>query len=84
MNNMRLTYFLVYFPEPRRPSRVIFWRGFNPSPSRNMAASSSGGVLKDLVHPNFSETVKSHNNVSFKLVKTGKCFVVKNLIAVSC
>lgn len=37
-----------------------------------MAASSSGGgVLKDLVHPNFNETLKSHNSVSFKLVKTG-------------
>lgn len=36
-----------------------------------MAASSSGGgVLKDLVHPNFNDTLKSHNGVSFKLVKT--------------
>lgn len=63
-----------HFTEPRRQSRVSsFWRGFSASPSRAMAASSSGGgVLKDLVHPNFNDTLKSHNGVSFKLVKTGE------------
>lgn len=62
-----------HFTEPRRQSRVSFWRGFSASPSRAMAASSSGGgVLKELVHPNFNDTLKSHNGVSFKLVKTGE------------
>lgn len=32
--------------------------------------SSSGGLLKDLGHPGFNETLKSHNTVTFKLVKT--------------
>lgn len=34
--------------------------------------SSSGGVLKDLGHPGLNEALKSHNSVTFKLVKTGK------------
>ncbi|XP_065081967.1 uncharacterized protein Stacl isoform X6 [Ochlerotatus camptorhynchus] len=32
--------------------------------------SSSGGVLKDLGHPGLNEALKSHNSVTFKLVKT--------------
>ena len=38
-------------------------------------ASSSGGVLKDLVHPSLNEALKTQNSVTFKLVKTGKLFV---------
>lgn len=37
-----------------------------------MAASSSGGALKDLVHPSLNETLKTQNSVTFKLVKTGE------------
>lgn len=37
---------------------------------RIMATSS--GILKDCTHLTFNETIKSHNNVTFKLVKTGK------------
>ncbi|XP_052860404.1 uncharacterized protein LOC128267575 isoform X2 [Anopheles cruzii] len=33
-------------------------------------STSSGGVLKDLGHPGLSEALKSHNSVTFKLVKT--------------
>lgn len=32
--------------------------------------SSSDGLLKDLGHPCYNETLKSHNTVTFKLVKT--------------
>lgn len=65
-------FFFFHFTDARRPSRA-FWRGFSPSPARTMAASSSGGgALKDLVHPNLNETLKTHNSVSFKLVKTGE------------
>ncbi|CRL05816.1 CLUMA_CG018842, isoform A [Clunio marinus] len=57
--------------EPTKSNRRIFaWRGFSPSPSRKMAASSSGGALKDLVHPSLNETLKTQNSVTFKLVKT--------------
>ncbi|XP_031637064.1 uncharacterized protein LOC116349649 isoform X3 [Contarinia nasturtii] len=36
--------------------------------TRIMATSS--GILKDCTHITFNETIKSHNNVTFKLVKT--------------
>ena len=37
-----------------------------------MSTSGGGGVLKDLGHPGLNEALKSHNGVTFKLVKTGK------------
>ncbi|XP_050098544.1 uncharacterized protein LOC126579207 isoform X2 [Anopheles aquasalis] len=36
----------------------------------SMSSSSGGGVLKDLGHPGLNEALKSHNGVTFKLVKT--------------
>uniref|UniRef100_A0AAG5D3N8 Phorbol-ester/DAG-type domain-containing protein n=2 Tax=Anopheles atroparvus TaxID=41427 RepID=A0AAG5D3N8_ANOAO len=33
-------------------------------------SSSGGGVLKDVGHPGLNEALKSHNSVTFKLVKT--------------
>ena len=39
-------------------------------------ASSSGGVLRDLVHPSLNEHLKTQNSVSFKLVKTGEYKIV--------
>lgn len=60
-------------PEPTRPSRGLFaWRGFSSNTTSKMAASSSGGALKDLVHPSLNETLKTQNSVTFKLVKTGE------------
>lgn len=41
---------------------------------RIMATSS--GILKDCTHSTFNETIKSHNNVTFKLVKTGKWEII--------
>lgn len=38
--------------------------------TRIMATSS--GILKDCTHITFNDTIKTHNNVTFKLVKTGK------------
>lgn len=72
--DLLMCFFFSYFPEPTRPSRRIFaWRGFSPPANRKMAASSSGGsVLKDLVHPSLNEALKTHNSVTFKLVKTGE------------
>ncbi|XP_066244795.1 guanine nucleotide exchange factor VAV2 isoform X7 [Euwallacea similis] len=35
-----------------------------------MAMASSESALKDLIHPSYNEHLKSHNAVSFKLVKT--------------
>jgi hypothetical protein len=43
-----------------------------------MAASSSG-ALKDLVHPSINEALKTHNSVTFKLVKTGERTFVSRL-----
>lgn len=34
--------------------------------------ATSSGILKDCTHITFNETIKSHNHVTFKLVKTGK------------
>lgn len=45
-------------------------------------ASSSGGVLKDLVHPSLNEALKTQNSVTFKLVKTGKLFVSLTMIVI--
>uniref|UniRef100_A0A182K4V9 FCH domain-containing protein n=1 Tax=Anopheles christyi TaxID=43041 RepID=A0A182K4V9_9DIPT len=36
----------------------------------SMSTSVGGGVLKDLGHPGLNEALKSHNGVTFKLVKT--------------
>ncbi|CAO1427466.1 unnamed protein product [Diamesa serratosioi] len=60
---------------PRQSSkthrRLFGWRGFSSStPQINKMASSSGGVLKDLVHPSLNEALKTQNSVTFKLVKT--------------
>lgn len=35
--------------------------------------ATSSGILKDCIHITYNETIKSHNNVTFKLIKTGKC-----------
>lgn len=65
----------IYFTESSKPHRSLFgWRGARSSslsPGSNMATSSSG-VLKDLSHPNYNEALKTHNGVTFKLVKTGE------------
>uniref|UniRef100_A0A182MTW3 Uncharacterized protein n=1 Tax=Anopheles culicifacies TaxID=139723 RepID=A0A182MTW3_9DIPT len=37
----------------------------------SMSTAGGGGVLKDLGHPGLNEALKSHNSVTFKLVKTG-------------
>lgn len=34
--------------------------------------ATSSGILKDCTHITFNDTIKTHNNVTFKLVKTGK------------
>ncbi|XP_058459240.1 uncharacterized protein LOC131435409 isoform X2 [Malaya genurostris] len=41
-----------------------------PQLSLGGSMTSSGGVLKDLGHPGLNEALKSHNSVTFKLVKT--------------
>lgn len=35
-------------------------------------ATSSGGILRELGHPSLNDTLKLHNSVTFKLVKTGE------------
>jgi hypothetical protein len=35
-------------------------------------ATSGGTILKELTHPSLNETLKTHNSVTFKLVKTGE------------
>lgn len=72
-----LIYFQSVFLESSKTHRRLFgWRGFSSStPQINKMASSSGGVLKDLVHPSLNEALKTQNSVTFKLVKTGKLFV---------
>lgn len=62
--------FLIFSESSKSSRRVFAWRGFSSSAIK--MASSSGGALKDLVHPNFNEALKTHNSVSFKLVKTGE------------
>lgn len=62
--------FLIFSESSKSSRRVFAWRGFSSSATK--MASSSGGALKDLVHPNFNEALKTHNSVSFKLVKTGE------------
>jgi hypothetical protein len=62
--------FFFSIAESKANRRVFAWRGFSPATTK--MASSSGGALKDLVHPNFNEALKTQNSVSFKLVKTGE------------
>lgn len=63
--------FLVFFTESSKTHRSIFSLKGVHFASHKMA-SSSGGVLKDLVHPSLNEALKTQNSVTFKLVKTGK------------
>lgn len=77
LTKVHLFLFFHYFPEPTKTNRRIFaWRGFSPARSRKMSASSSGGALKDLVHPSLNEALKTHNGVTFKLVKTGELNII--------
>lgn len=43
---------------------------FNTTTTTRIMATSSG-ILKDCTHISFNESIKTHNNVTFKLVKTG-------------
>lgn len=69
--------------------RSIFgWRGarggsLSPANNGNAATQAAAatttmattlGILRDCTHPSLNEKLKSHNNVTFKLVKTGKQF----------
>lgn len=47
------------------------YSSFHTTTSTQIMATSSG-IFKDCTHISFSDTIKSHNNVTFKLVKTGK------------
>lgn len=54
--------------------RFFGWRGARGGslgpPAVTMATPL--GILRDCTHPSLNETLKSHNNVTFKLVKTGE------------
>lgn len=67
--------FLLYlFIESSKNHRSIFGRR-GPSSQLSYSgsmASAGGGTLKDLSHPGLNEALKSHNSVTFKLVKTGE------------
>lgn len=39
--------------------------------------ATSSGIFKDCTHITFNETIKSHNSVTFKLVKTGELMACK-------
>lgn len=65
--------------ESQKTHRSIFRNKRGGTTSNNIPSSlqplggsmsTSGGLLKDLGHPGFNETLKSHNTVTFKLVKT--------------
>lgn len=71
----------MLFAESLKTHRSIFRNKRGGTTPNNIPASlqplggsmsSSGGLLKDLGHPGFNETLKSHNTVTFKLVKTGE------------
>lgn len=69
---------LSIFSETNAKSHRSFfgWRGSayggsSSTPTNTMATSS--GILKDCTHITFNDTLKSHNTVTLKLVKTGKC-----------
>lgn len=47
------------------------YSSFHTTTSTQIMATSSG-IFRDCTHISFSDTIKSHNNVTFKLVKTGK------------
>lgn len=41
-------------------------------PRANMATGGEAAALRDLTHPGLNESLKAHNAVTFKLVRTGK------------
>lgn len=59
----------------KNTERSIFgWRGARGgslSPAIPKMAAPLG-ILRDCTHPSLNETLKTHNNVTFKLVKTGE------------
>lgn len=64
-----------------KPSRSLFnsWRsggaaiaGASNNFSFYQIMATSSGILRDCTHITFNETIKSHNSVTFKLVKTGE------------
>lgn len=40
----------------------------------NIRMAASESPLKDLIHPEYNEHLKSHNGVTFKLVRIGEYF----------
>jgi hypothetical protein len=73
-SNFYFILFNCFFAEPSKTHRSIFsWKGVHFATPK--MASSSGGVLKDLVHPSFNEALKTQNSVTFKLVKTGEFYL---------
>lgn len=66
---------LTFLSEKSSPARLKSFfssvRGRRtPEPDQTMAAGES--TLKDLTHPSYNESLKAHNAVAFKLVRTGE------------
>ncbi|XP_055687718.1 uncharacterized protein LOC129792563 isoform X10 [Lutzomyia longipalpis] len=57
--------------ESAKTNRSLFgWRGTRSCSQGPPAMAASAGILRDACHPSLNEALKSHNSVTFKLVKT--------------
>lgn len=69
-------FYLFFTAAVKSTERSLFgWRGARGgslSPAIKMAAPL--GILRDCTHPSLNDSLKSHSNVTFKLVKTGMLF----------
>lgn len=56
--------------------RFFGWRGARGGslgpPADDVTMATPLGILRDCTHPSLNETLKTHSNVTFKLVKTGE------------
>lgn len=66
-------WFVCLFVTEKSPTKKkTFFGAKTKKQAENKMASCNDAILRELSHPNFNEALKSHNAVTFKLVRTGK------------
>ena len=78
--------FPISFTEVRGHRSLFGWRVSRsgslgpPDPPRSTSMAASLGILREAGHSSLNETLKQHNGVTFKLVKTGESMGGRGLI----
>lgn len=69
------SYLLLSFCADKSPTKKKAFFAKTKKIVETKMASSGDAILRELSHPNFNEALKSHNSVTFKLVRTGEYLI---------